>query len=99
MSIFICKSCWQVHDQYRASSRIKNEPVKKKRPAVKEEDLKGARNKLSQQTPIKSKTYQVMKQCEQAGCAAPSVFSQVRTGDETAFDKPQKEGPAKSVFG
>ncbi|CAI9561428.1 unnamed protein product, partial [Staurois parvus] len=76
----------------------KNAPVKKKRPAVKEEDLKGARNKLGHQTPIKSKTYQVMKECEQAGATAPSVFSQVRTGDETAIDKP-KQGPAKSVFG
>ncbi|XP_054833194.1 musculoskeletal embryonic nuclear protein 1 [Eublepharis macularius] len=73
-------------------------PVKKKRPPVKEEDLKGAKGKLSSNQEIKSKTYQVMKQCEQAGAAAPSVFSQDRTGVETVFDKP-KEGPAKSVFG
>ncbi|KAM5148714.1 musculoskeletal embryonic nuclear protein 1 [Mantella aurantiaca] len=79
-------------------SQPQDAPVKKKRPAVKEEDLKGAKNKLGHQTPIKSKTYQVMKECEQSGYAAPSVFSQVRTGGETAFDKP-KEGPAKSVFG
>ncbi|XP_063282568.1 musculoskeletal embryonic nuclear protein 1 [Pelobates fuscus] len=79
-------------------SQPQDAPVKKKRPVMKEEDLKGAKNKLSQQTPIRSKTYQVMKECEKAGSAAPSVFSQARTGVETAFDKP-KEGPAKSVFG
>ncbi|XP_053324663.1 musculoskeletal embryonic nuclear protein 1 [Spea bombifrons] len=79
-------------------SQPQNAPIKKKRPPVKEEDLKGAKTKLSHQTPLRSKTYQVMKECEQAGSAAPSVFSQVRTGGETAFEKP-KEGPAKSVFG
>ncbi|XP_048346223.1 store-operated calcium entry regulator STIMATE-like isoform X2 [Sphaerodactylus townsendi] len=73
-------------------------PVKKKRPPVKEEDLRGAKGKLSGNQEIKSKTYQVMKQCEQAGTAAPSVFSRDRTGGETVFDKP-KEEPAKSVFG
>ncbi|XP_060621870.1 musculoskeletal embryonic nuclear protein 1 [Anolis sagrei] len=73
-------------------------PVKKKRPPVKEEDLKGARGKLSSNQEIKSKTYQVMKQCEQSGAAAPSIFSRDRTGGETVFDKP-KEEPPKSVFG
>ncbi|XP_044879456.1 musculoskeletal embryonic nuclear protein 1 [Mauremys mutica] len=73
-------------------------PVKKKRPPVKEEDLKGARGKLSTNQQIKSKTYQVMKQCEQEGSAAPSIFSQDRTGGETAFEKP-KEEPPKSIFG
>ncbi|CAM5155161.1 unnamed protein product [Natator depressus] len=73
-------------------------PVKKKRPPVKEEDLKGARGKLSTNQQIKSKTYQVMKQCEQEGSVAPSVFSQDRTGGETAFEK-RKEEPPKSVFG
>lgn len=37
--------------------------MKKKRPPVKEEDLKGARGNLSKNQEIKSKTYQVMKQC------------------------------------
>ncbi|XP_039209817.1 musculoskeletal embryonic nuclear protein 1 [Crotalus tigris] len=73
-------------------------PVKKKRPPVKEEDLKGARGKLSSQQEIKSKTYQVMRPCEQAGSAAPSVFSRECTGGETVFDKPKSE-PTKSVFG
>ncbi|XP_006127642.1 musculoskeletal embryonic nuclear protein 1 isoform X1 [Pelodiscus sinensis] len=73
-------------------------PVKKKRPPVKEEDLKGARGKLSKNQQVKSKTYQVMKQCEQEGSVAPSVFSQDRTGGETVFSKP-KEEPSKSVFG
>ncbi|XP_012986465.3 musculoskeletal embryonic nuclear protein 1 isoform X2 [Melopsittacus undulatus] len=73
-------------------------PVKKKRPPMKEEDLKGARGNLSKNQEIKSKTYQVMKQCEQMGSAAPSIFSRDRTGGETVFEKP-KEAPAKSVFG
>ncbi|KAM6325291.1 musculoskeletal embryonic nuclear protein 1 [Podargus strigoides] len=72
-------------------------PVKKKRPPVKEEDLKGARENLSRNQEIKSKTYQVMKQCEQMGSAAPSIFSRDRTGGETVFEKPKE--PAKSVFG
>ncbi|NP_001165126.1 musculoskeletal embryonic nuclear protein 1 [Xenopus laevis] len=79
-------------------SQPQDAPVKKKRPPMKEEDLKGAKNKLAHQVPIKSKTYQVMKECEQSGTMAPSVFSQNKTGGETAFDKP-KAGPAKSVFG
>ncbi|KAJ7424771.1 Inter-alpha-trypsin inhibitor heavy chain H3 [Willisornis vidua] len=41
-------------------------PVKKKRPPVKEEDLKGARGNLTKNQEIKSKTYQVMRQCDQA---------------------------------
>ncbi|KAM7336432.1 hypothetical protein ACRRTK_004925 [Alexandromys fortis] len=73
-------------------------PIKKKRPPVKEEDLKGARGNLAKNQEIKSKTYQVMRDCEQAGSAAPSVFSRNRTGTETVFEKP-KEGPTKSVFG
>ncbi|XP_019402969.1 PREDICTED: musculoskeletal embryonic nuclear protein 1 isoform X1 [Crocodylus porosus] len=73
-------------------------PMKKKRPPVKEEDLKGAKGKLSSNQEIKSKTYQVMKECEQMGSVAPSVFSRDRTGGETVFQKP-KEEPPKSVFG
>nr|XP_012802983.1 musculoskeletal embryonic nuclear protein 1-like [Jaculus jaculus] len=73
-------------------------PIKKKRPPVKEEDLKGARRNLAKNQEIKSKTYQVMRECEQAGSAAPSVFSCNRTGTETVFKKPKAE-PAKSVFG
>lgn len=36
-------------------------PIKKKRPPVKEEDLKGARGTLAKNQDIKSKTYQVMR--------------------------------------
>ncbi|MGH0189113.1 UNVERIFIED_CONTAM: hypothetical protein FKN15_033367, partial [Acipenser sinensis] len=39
------------------------EVKKKKRPAVKEEDLKGARNKLGLKGEVKSKTYAVMQEC------------------------------------
>ncbi|EPY76912.1 hypothetical protein CB1_001347004 [Camelus ferus] len=77
---------------------IQEAPIKKKRPPVKEEDLKGARGNLAKNQEIKSKTYQVMRECEQAGSVAPSVFSRTRTGTETVFEKP-KAGPAKSVFG
>lgn len=38
-------------------------PIKKKRPPVKEEDLKGARGNLTRNQEIKSKTYQVMREC------------------------------------
>lgn len=65
---------------------------------MKEEDLKGARGNLAKNQEIKSKTYQVMRECERAGSTAPSVFSGNRTGTETVFEKP-KAGPAKSIFG
>ncbi|XP_028680530.1 store-operated calcium entry regulator STIMATE-like isoform X2 [Erpetoichthys calabaricus] len=71
---------------------------KKKRPPMKEEDIKGAKDKLGLKGEVKSKTYEVMKECEQAGTVAPSVFSAARKGSETVFDKP-KDKPAKSVFG
>ncbi|XP_078270438.1 musculoskeletal embryonic nuclear protein 1-like isoform X2 [Rhinoraja longicauda] len=61
--------------------------VKKKRPPMKEEDIKGARNKLSAKQPLKSKTYEVLRQCEREGVVAPSVFSAARTGQETVFSK------------
>uniref|UniRef100_A0A8C1GI55 Musculoskeletal embryonic nuclear protein 1 n=1 Tax=Cyprinus carpio TaxID=7962 RepID=A0A8C1GI55_CYPCA len=56
---------------------------KKKRPVVKEEDLKGARSKLGLKGEVKSKTYEVMVECERMGKVAPSVFSGVRSGSET----------------
>ncbi|XP_056316264.1 musculoskeletal embryonic nuclear protein 1a isoform X2 [Danio aesculapii] len=61
-----------------------------KRPEVKTEDLIGARDKLASGTEVKSKTFEVMQECERAGKAAPSVFSKVRSGSETAFNKPTK---------
>ncbi|KAJ8788051.1 hypothetical protein J1605_022612 [Eschrichtius robustus] len=85
-------------EQLFSRAGTQEDPIKKKRPPVKEEDLKGARGKLTKNQEIKSKTYQVMRECEQAGSAAPSVFSLARTGTETVFEKP-KAGPAKSVFG
>ncbi|XP_048403475.1 musculoskeletal embryonic nuclear protein 1-like [Stegostoma tigrinum] len=71
--------------------------VKKKRPPMKEEDIKGARNKLGKEQKVQSKTYRVLQQCEQEGGAAPSVFSTMRTGQETVFAKGAAEQP-KSVF-
>lgn len=39
------------------------EVKKKKRPPMKEEDLKGARSKLGLKGEVKSKTYEVMVEC------------------------------------
>uniref|UniRef100_A0A671N1C3 Musculoskeletal embryonic nuclear protein 1 n=1 Tax=Sinocyclocheilus anshuiensis TaxID=1608454 RepID=A0A671N1C3_9TELE len=61
-----------------------------KRPEVKAEDLIGAKDKLASGTEVKSKTFEVMQECEQAGKVAPSIFSNARSGSETAFNKPSK---------
>ncbi|KAL0978354.1 hypothetical protein UPYG_G00169420 [Umbra pygmaea] len=60
-----------------------------KRPEVSNEDLIGAKNKLSAKGELKGKTIEVMEECERVGNVAPSVFSNVRSGRETAFNKPQ----------
>ncbi|CAJ1051413.1 musculoskeletal embryonic nuclear protein 1-like isoform X2 [Xyrichtys novacula] len=76
------------------------EVKKKKRPPMKEEDLKGARSKLGLKGEVKSKTYEVMAECERMGKTAPSVFSNVRSGAETALSKPaDSKAPGGSVFG
>ncbi|CAL8336629.1 unnamed protein product [Merluccius merluccius] len=72
------------------------EVKKKKRPVMKEEDLKGACSKLGLRGEVKSKTYQVMVECERVGKVAPSVFSGVRSGSETALERPGP--PQGSVF-
>uniref|UniRef100_A0A3P8V515 Musculoskeletal embryonic nuclear protein 1 n=1 Tax=Cynoglossus semilaevis TaxID=244447 RepID=A0A3P8V515_CYNSE len=75
------------------------EVKRKKRPPMKEEDLKGARNKLGLKGEVKSKTYEVMVECRM-GKVAPSVFSGVRTGTETVLEKPAAaKTPGASVFG
>ncbi|KAM9361559.1 musculoskeletal embryonic nuclear protein 1b [Symphorus nematophorus] len=75
------------------------EVKKKKRPPMKEEDLKGARSKLGLKGEVKSKTYEVMVECERMGKVAPSVFSGVRSGTETALNKPAPaKAPGASVF-
>ncbi|KAI7807786.1 musculoskeletal embryonic nuclear protein 1a isoform X2 [Triplophysa rosa] len=61
-----------------------------KRPEVKEEELIGARDKLASGTEVKSKTFEVMQECERAGKVAPSVFSKVRSGSETVFNTTSK---------
>ncbi|XP_062321260.1 musculoskeletal embryonic nuclear protein 1a [Osmerus eperlanus] len=58
------------------------------RPEVREEDLVEAKDKLGLKGEVKSKTFEVMEECERVGKAAPSVFSGVRSGAETAFNKP-----------
>uniref|UniRef100_A0A671QRZ4 Musculoskeletal embryonic nuclear protein 1 n=1 Tax=Sinocyclocheilus anshuiensis TaxID=1608454 RepID=A0A671QRZ4_9TELE len=62
-----------------------------KRPEVKAEDLIGARDKLASGTEVKSKTFEVLQECERAGKVAPSIFSKARSGSETAFNKPSKK--------
>ncbi|XP_015240946.1 PREDICTED: store-operated calcium entry regulator STIMATE-like isoform X2 [Cyprinodon variegatus] len=75
------------------------EVKKKKRPPIKEEDLKGARSKLGLKGEVKSKTYEVMVECERMGKVAPSVFSGVRSGTETVLSKPAApKDPSASVF-
>ncbi|XP_045931462.1 musculoskeletal embryonic nuclear protein 1a [Micropterus dolomieu] len=56
------------------------------RPEVREEDLTEAKSKLGTSGPAKSKTLEVMEECEKMGKAAPSVFSGVRSGAETVLN-------------
>uniref|UniRef100_A0AAQ5ZAD1 Musculoskeletal embryonic nuclear protein 1 n=1 Tax=Amphiprion ocellaris TaxID=80972 RepID=A0AAQ5ZAD1_AMPOC len=56
------------------------------RPEVREEDVTEARNRLGFSGPAKSKTFEVMEECEKAGKAAPSVFSRARSGAETVLN-------------
>uniref|UniRef100_A0A3B4FA28 Musculoskeletal embryonic nuclear protein 1 n=1 Tax=Pundamilia nyererei TaxID=303518 RepID=A0A3B4FA28_9CICH len=56
------------------------------RPEVREEDLTETKNKLGAAGPPKSKTMEVMEECEKMGKVAPSVFSRARSGAETAFN-------------
>ncbi|XP_036426791.1 musculoskeletal embryonic nuclear protein 1a isoform X1 [Colossoma macropomum] len=67
------------------------EEGKVKRPEVRDEDLIQAREKLASGTEVKSKTFQVMEECERVGKVAPSVFSNVRSGGETVFNKPSRK--------
>ncbi|XP_031704404.1 musculoskeletal embryonic nuclear protein 1a [Anarrhichthys ocellatus] len=55
------------------------------RPEVKDEDLTEAKTKLGTSGPAKSKTFEVLEECEKIGKAAPSVFSGVRSGAETVL--------------
>uniref|UniRef100_A0A3P9H0F6 Musculoskeletal embryonic nuclear protein 1 n=1 Tax=Oryzias latipes TaxID=8090 RepID=A0A3P9H0F6_ORYLA len=57
----------------------------KQRPEVREEDLTKAKAKLGCNELVKSKTLEVMEECEKLGKAAPSVFSGARSGAETVF--------------
>ncbi|XP_066520620.1 musculoskeletal embryonic nuclear protein 1a [Hoplias malabaricus] len=73
----------QLHDE--------EEEGKMKRPEVRDEDLIQARDNLASGTEVKSKTFQVMEECERVGKVAPSVFSNVRSGGETVFNKPSRK--------
>ncbi|XP_031143291.1 musculoskeletal embryonic nuclear protein 1a [Sander lucioperca] len=56
------------------------------RPEVSEEDVTQTINKLGKSGPAKSKTIEVMEECEKIGKAAPSVFSGARSGVETVLN-------------
>ncbi|KAM4613269.1 musculoskeletal embryonic nuclear protein 1a isoform 2-T2 [Polymixia lowei] len=64
------------------------EDEQQQRLEVREEDLIGAKDKLGTGGAAKSKTFEVMEECEKMGKTAPSVFSGARSGAETAFNKP-----------
>lgn len=56
------------------------------RPEVRDEDLAETKTRLGTSGPAKSKTFEVMEECEKMGKAAPSVFNKARSGGETAFN-------------
>ncbi|KAG7493428.1 musculoskeletal embryonic nuclear protein 1-like [Solea senegalensis] len=56
------------------------------RPEVSEEDLTETKGKLGTGGPPKSKTFEVMEECEKTGKVAPSVFSRAKSGAETALN-------------
>uniref|UniRef100_A0A3Q1GGG8 Musculoskeletal embryonic nuclear protein 1 n=1 Tax=Acanthochromis polyacanthus TaxID=80966 RepID=A0A3Q1GGG8_9TELE len=62
-----------------------DEPMQ--RPEVREEDVTETRNRLGFTGPAKSKTFEVMEECEKMGKTAPSVFSRARSGAETVLSK------------
>ncbi|KAK7915399.1 hypothetical protein WMY93_011160 [Mugilogobius chulae] len=59
-------------------------------PELTEEDLAEGRNRLGRTGPAKSKTLEVMDECEKMGKTAPSVFSKVRSGGETVLTRPTR---------
>uniref|UniRef100_UPI0037E97D60 musculoskeletal embryonic nuclear protein 1a n=1 Tax=Semicossyphus pulcher TaxID=241346 RepID=UPI0037E97D60 len=63
------------------------------RPEVREEDLAETKNRLGLSGPAKSKTMEVMEECEKKGKAAPSVFSRAKSGGETALNS--RSGPIR----
>ncbi|KAM4741263.1 musculoskeletal embryonic nuclear protein 1a [Anableps anableps] len=67
-------------------SQPTQEDEQTQRPVVREEDLTEAKTKLGGGGAVKSKTFEVMEECEKMGKAAPSVFSGARSGGETAFN-------------
>ncbi|XP_041639643.1 musculoskeletal embryonic nuclear protein 1a [Cheilinus undulatus] len=56
------------------------------RPEVREEDVTETRNRLGFTGPPKSKTIQVMEECDKMGKTAPSVFSRAKSGAETSLN-------------
>ncbi|XP_074522463.1 musculoskeletal embryonic nuclear protein 1a [Halichoeres trimaculatus] len=56
------------------------------RPEIKEEEVNETWNRLGLSGPAKSKTMEVMEECEKKGKAAPSVFSRAKSGGETALN-------------
>ncbi|KAM7422490.1 hypothetical protein PAMA_010504 [Pampus argenteus] len=74
------------HNSTNMSQPGQEEDEQLQRPQVREEDLAEAKNKLGTSGQMKSKTFEVMEECEKMGKAAPSVFSRARSGGETALN-------------
>ncbi|XP_054472445.1 musculoskeletal embryonic nuclear protein 1a [Anoplopoma fimbria] len=68
------------------SQQGQEEDEQMQRPEVSDEDLTDAKTKLGTSGPAKSKTFEVMEECEKIGKAAPSVFSGARSGVETVLN-------------
>lgn len=78
-----------LHDIFSCSaimSQAGQEDEQMQRPEVREAELAEAKTKLGTSGSAKSKTFEVMEECEKIGKAAPSIFSRGRSGGETAFN-------------
>ncbi|CAL1608030.1 unnamed protein product [Knipowitschia caucasica] len=73
----------------------KQEDEQVQRPERTEEEMTEGRNRLGRTGAAKSKTFEVMEECEKMGKTAPSVFSQVRSGTETVLSGRSAPRPKK----
>ncbi|XP_028303152.1 musculoskeletal embryonic nuclear protein 1a isoform X2 [Gouania willdenowi] len=74
---------------------MSKEEEQMQRPEMRDEDLSEAKTNLGFGVPAKSKTIEVMEECEKIGKAAPSVFSGGRSGAETVFNTRSAQPPRK----
>nr|XP_061796370.1 musculoskeletal embryonic nuclear protein 1-like [Nerophis lumbriciformis] len=64
-------------------SQLAKEGEEMQRPAGREDRLTDDQKKVASSGPKKSKTLQVMEECEKRGEVAPSVFGGVKSGGNT----------------